>query len=333
MVTLISALDWGLGHTTRTMPIIKKLLDIGDEVVVGGSKRQISIYRELFPNLEYVIMPSFSPTYGNKPGLIRNLLAQLPYFLFTIAREHFQLSRLIKTHKIEQVISDNRYGLFHKTIKSVFVGHQLNLQMPHTPGIIRRVINQLHKSIINQFDECWIPDFSTQNSLSGELSIIPAGLTSKVERIGILSRLSLVEEDKKMEAPTLLVLISGPEKQRTIFENYMLEALAKSEVSDYLLIRGLPGEEKSTLTKSMNHCMAPYLKALLKHSKYIICRAGYTSIMDLVSLNRTACLVPTPGQTEQEYLADYLSKSGKFSSCTQDNLDVGLIIQELQKLS
>lgn len=330
MPVFISALDWGLGHATRIIPIINGFIDKHEEVILGASEKQEILYREFFPEVLIVRSKSFSPVYPKGKNLLLKIAFQVPSFLISIFREHRQLKKMIQDYGISKVISDNQYGLYNKKIHSIFIGHQINIKLPRKIRIIEGLVNRLNTYFINRFNECWIPDEMGEKSLAGDLSAPKRELKNPPKYIGILSRFSIVDEEKPDSIPELLILISGPEKQRTLFENNVLHALSRTRTPmSYLIIRGLPDENMEPIPNALNHCSSGKLKGLILGAKYIICRSGYSTLMDLVYLKRNAVLVPTPGQTEQEYLADYLNEKEMFPVVSQGQINIQQIISGL----
>lgn len=329
MVVFVSALDWGLGHATRILPIIHKYHSANNKVIIGASARQAVIYQEFFPDIEILSFNSFSPKYAARKDQLWQAFLSIPKFAFSILIEHHQLKKIVKEYKVDLVISDNRYGLFSSKARSIFVGHQITIKLPASISWLKGIVNLINLGLINRFDECWIPDVEGPESLSGDLSRASQKLKIPIKYMGIQSRFSLVKATQLEEVPDLLVLISGPEKQRTVFEDLMIQALQKRDESlRYLIVRGLPENKGNMLPNSINHGNSETLKALIQQSKYIICRSGYSTLMDLKYLQRSALLVPTPGQTEQEYLADLHSKNGSFKMIRQE----GISISSLRRL-
>jgi hypothetical protein len=332
MRTFIASLDWGLGHTTRILPIIQQCLDNDDEVILGATPTQRVIYEEFFPEITILHFSSSSPHYSKNSSQVFSLLRFIPSFITSIFKEHFLLKKIIKKYQVEKVISDNRYGLFNKGIHSVFITHQINIQLPAGLKGLKHVVNYFNRTAINRFSECWIPDSTPSKGTGycGNLSIHTEEVNVPIKYIGILSRFSLVIEERVEEVPELLVLISGPEKQRTIFETRVISAIENyPQPIRYMLIRGLPTSTE-TIPNALNHCKSSLLKTLIKQSKYILCRSGYSTIMDLAYLQRKATLVPTPGQTEQEYLARYLAENKNFQVMEQNSLDLNKVFQSGQ---
>lgn len=330
MKILIGALDWGLGHTTRIIPIIDHLLKEGHTIILGAGKNQINIYKEHFPDLILEKLPNANPIYFGKKTQFLSVLIFIPKFLFSIWSEKQYVKKLIKKHNIEKIISDNRYGLYNSNTINIIITHQLSLIPPKPATFLSGFINRKIADLINHFDECHIPDHEGQLSLSGKLSIPSVPLKCLTKHIGPLSRLTLINTSSKEEYPELLILISGPENQRTWFEKNIRKALKKNpKPLSYHIVRGLPYEPKNKIPNSSNHLEASDLKAYINHAKYIICRSGYSTIMDLVLLKKTAMLIPTPGQTEQIYLASYLEKKQWFLKTSQDKINILEIVQRL----
>jgi predicted glycosyltransferase len=326
---LIAPLDWGLGHATRCIPIIREFIRQGARVVIAASGSQKALLKFEFPQLEFLEIPGYGITYKQGILLKWGLVLKIPTILRMIRRENRWMAEILHSWRFDAVISDNRYGLFNKNIYSVFITHQLGIQSGFGEGgavgswrlavgswLERRLLRWNYR-FIERFSACWVPDQRNDFSLAGKLSHpkkLPAILT---EYIGILSRFHF-EAGKKREN-TLLVLISGPEPQRTIFEKLLLEQLAGCTMKT-VLVRGLPDSQETIHAgehvRICNHLPSEEMNTLLNESAYIIARSGYSTIMDLVKLRKAAILVPTPGQPEQEYLARYLHEK-KWMYCVQ----------------
>jgi hypothetical protein len=230
----------------------------------------------------------------------------------------------MKIHHFNAIISDNRYGLYHPGVKSIFITHQLAIRTGAGRGA-DFILKQIHDHFIKQFTACWIPDVFSLPNLSGKLGH-PAHLPSNSSYLGPISRMIPMETAGKLD---LLVILSGPEPQRTLLENILMVQLQKFS-GTYLLVRGLPGEEPT-----QNPQILPYLDALalnrkLAEASLVICRSGYSGIMDLVKLKKKAILIPTPGQTEQEYLAIYLEKHYMFLRAEQKGFN---LLESIQRAS
>lgn len=308
---LIAPLEWGLGHTTRCIPIIFKLLEQNCEVTIAASGESKQLLMKEFPELYFIELKGYGIKYSRKNvGLPIKLFYQLPKIIFRIYFEHICLKKIIKHYSIDTIISDNRLGLFHKTVPCIYITHQLKIKTGNRAT--DWIVQKFHYWFINKYSECWVPDSQGDINLAGELSH-PSRLPKvPVKYLGALSRFEKNGFEIKYD---LIIIISGPEPQRTIFEKIILK-----EIENYhgrgLLIRGLPSTTSlipfSSSFEMVNHLTSTELNRVIQQSKMIISRCGYTTIMDLVKLQQKAVLVPTPGQTEQEYLADYLMKQKIF---------------------
>ena len=265
---------------------------------------------------------------------------QSPFLLYGIFREHKRLKKIVRDYRIDAVISDNRFGTWSKKAYSVYLTHQLQIKAPERMKWAEPWLYKAHQWFISHYDECWVPDIPGRNNLSGDLGH-QYPLPGNGHYIGFLSRFDngniLPEPDDGYKGPELLIMLSGPEPQRTIFEDIILKELAAHPQQNVVILRGLPGapDQSSPLpgTVSYNHLPDKEISRLISHAGVIICRPGYSTIMDLVALGRNAILVPTPGQTEQEYLAGHLSADGLFISLEQETFSLNTAIKAGKKLS
>lgn len=311
---LISPLDWGLGHATRVTPIINYLLECGMRVILAADGRAYHYFRKEFPDLTLYRLPGIRVSYSKIWPFAVTMFFQLPQILLGIHGEKRKLKRLLKKEPVDLIISDNRYGLNCKNVPSVFISHQVNVLMPQQIRFFERVVQKIISWPAHKFTHYWIPDMAEEPNLSGILSHPPSKKGS--EYIGALSRLEPVETQKKLD---FLIMLSGPEPQRSIFEQKILSnpVLKKYTVA---MVRGLPEDTglpgNAQGIKVLNHANAFELSSLICSAKFVICRSGYSTLMDLYHLRTPAVLVPTPGQTEQEYLARHLN-NGSFKSINQ----------------
>lgn len=258
----------------------------------------------------------FELTYSKTKLFTRiKLLLQLPQMLLQVYREHRLLAELVEQYKIDLVIADNRYGFYHQTVPSVFITHQLNIQLPFAAW----PVNVINHYLIKKFDCCWVPDFEPEiQKLAGRLSQNKSHL-KHVRYIGPLSRVEAIEVGVEKNAP-VLYLLSGIEPQRSQLEKIIID-FHQQNPHEAILVRGTNDLKNAPLSSVglsiYNLCDAEQLQKLVKMSKYIVCRSGYSSIMDLVKWKKNAVLIPTPGQFEQEYLAAYLCKKKFFYSISQ----------------
>ncbi|HTI12479.1 MAG TPA: glycosyltransferase [Puia sp.] len=328
---LLAPLDWGLGHATRCIPIIKELLNQKCEVWVAASGDQKALLEEEFPFLSFVELPGYNIKYGkNRAFTLLKIVGSIPKILIRIKREKDWMRQFLAAEKPDAVISDNRYGLYAPGLCSVFITHQLRIRTP-LGSFADTLLQKVHYRAIRRFSSCWIPDLEGPDALAGGLSH-PRQLPSIPTRyIGLLSRLerSSPAGPGVSSSCDLLVLLSGPEPQRTLFEKKVLDQLSSYSGST-ILVRGLPGSRTSPGLSGeggtaipagaegrqggrltvYHHLPAGALNVVMEGAGIVLCRAGYSTIMDLLKLGKKAILVPTPGQTEQEYLGSYLSGKG-----------------------
>jgi len=313
---LVTPLDWGLGHATRCIPIIQELQLNGWEVVIASSGDALTLLKGEFPQLIFFELPSYRATYSLRLPLMVKVFFQLPKFLMVIKKEHFELERIVDEQQINLVISDNRFGCWTKKVHTIFITHQVNIQMPFTLKWIQGIVNYFNHQLIRKFNQCWVPDFP-ENRLTEKLSE-PGKLPVKF--IGMLSRFRKTSTVELFDYD-YLALVSGPEPQRTIFEQKVRLCFSKLK-GRKILVRGLPGIGDEILRLSdwdeVCHFKGEKLQQVIEQSKLVICRSGYSSIMDLAVLGKKALFVPTPGQTEQEYLSEQLMDKGIAYSVSQD---------------
>ncbi len=322
---LVCPLDWGLGHATRCIPIIRQLIETGARVILASDGPQLHLLRSVFPKLEHIVLPGYNIKFSRIIPLTLRMVLDAPRLLLKIKKERKVLHQLIKKHNIDIVISDNRYGLWNRDIYSVIITHQLNIIPPAWLRPFEQLLHRRTHQFIEKFNECWIPDADGEVNLSGKLSH-GSDLPKNVRFIGLLSRFD--RESLEAESNSnykVVAIISGPEPRRSLFEEALLAQLPLDNLS-CLLIRGLPGNtsirKKSELLDVADHLDAEQLEPILHSKPLVICRAGYSTLMDIAITGNKAILVPTPGQTEQEYLAKKLSEEGIFYATTQDKLNL-----------
>jgi len=311
---LISPLDWGLGHATRCIPIIQMLIQKNCNVLVACDAKIKALLFNEFPQIGFVDLKGYNIRYSkNSWTLPLHIGKQIPKILSTIQYENERLKEIVKEHDVHGVISDNRYGFYHKTIPSAFITHQLRIKTLFG-NFFDNYLQKFNYHFINKFSCCWVPDNATKQNLAGQLSHSIKKPTIPLKYIGVLSRFKRVE---KTQEKHLLILLSGPEPQRTVFESLLIKQLIGYKGS-VVLIRGLPlKSEQIELPANIivyNHLIGERLNLIANEASIIISRCGYSTVMDLAVLKKKSILVPTPGQTEQEYLAKHLMKMN-FALC------------------
>ena len=335
---LIAPLDWGLGHATRCIPIINELIQQGTRVIVAANPTQKTLLKSEFPQIEFIESQGYNIRYKGGVLLKWGLLFRLPFMLRQIKKENRWLEEILLHRPIDAIISDNRYGLYNKLCPGIFITHQLQIQSGiGAPSVFGRWADskllKWNYAFIEKFSACWIPDVEGDWSIGGLLSH-PSKLPSiPVKYIGTLSRFYISE--KKHQKNPLLILISGPEPQRTEFENILFSQLSNLTLNT-VVVRGLPGSDLSVPfirdgIQIWNHLPTNALNELLNNSEYIVARSGYSTIMDLLTVKKNAILVPTPGQTEQEYLGQYLHEKKWMYSVAQKNFNLQTAMNDFKK--
>ncbi len=323
---LVAPLDWGLGHATRCIPVIRQLQQAGAEVWLAGEGAQKMLLRNEFPELPFLDLPGYRIKYSKSGSLLPlSMLFQLPRLLRQIRREHSWLLEMVAKHDFQGIISDNRFGLHHPSVPSVFITHQLAIQAPALAGLIR----SRNYHYIRQFTACWVPDWPTAPSLAGRLSHPGKKPPVPLHYVGTLSRFSAAPVQE--QPGHVLVLLSGPEPQRTVFENKLIGELAHYPATA-TVVRGLPGQATIIPSTGMlqfhNHLPANALADEIARASLVICRSGYSTLMDMSVFGKKMVLVPTPGQTEQVYLAGYWQQQGWAPAITQREFSLRLALEK-----
>lgn len=333
---LFAPLDWGLGHATRSIPLIQHLLDRGCSVYLAGDGPVASVLQEAFPDLPLLPLPGYQVRYAKEGKYFGwTMLQQLPRLIRVMRTEKRWLREQMERHAFDAVISDNRPGLHHTQIPCVYITHQLTVLAGSRWNTFWAT--RWHRQIIRKFDACWVPDEPQAPGLAGLLSH-PVDLPKDIQPqyLGVTSRLEPTDSVQR-ESNHLLVLLSGPEPQRSLLEQKVLEQL-KEWKGTALIVRGLPATDQRNPPLELPdrermrvevHLPPRELALEMQRAGWVWCRSGYTSVMDLVRLHTPAVLVPTPGQSEQLYLAKHLSEAGYFPFQLQEELNIHHAIKQL----
>jgi UDP:flavonoid glycosyltransferase YjiC (YdhE family) len=324
---LVCPLDWGLGHAARCVPLIRQLQAQQNYIVAGCTGWQRSFLESELSNVAYTELFGYNVTYSKYTPLALKMLWQFPRLSYIARKEHNWLEEFVTENKIDVVISDNRYGLYTDKAESVFITHQLRIPSP----LLNETVNKLNWSFIRKFGHCWVPDFAKEeSSLAGMLS---HGETPvRATYIGPLSRFARPAIVPPAEIDVLL-LLSGVEPQRSLLEEKLCEALQDCALN-ICLVRGtsapMPRPAPAHF-KVIDVCPAAELQERLLRSRSIICRAGYSTLMDLHALGLKAILVPTPGQAEQEYLSDLWERKHGCKVMPQKTVSRSTILAALEE--
>ena len=329
---LVAPLDWGLGHATRCIPIIAALLEAGHQVWLAGEGAQEQLLRARFPALPFLPLQGYRVRYGRTAaGTLQRLIFQLPRIKKRIRAEQQWLAHMQAQHQWDLIISDNRYGLHHPSVKCVLITHQLWIIHPWG----RRASQWLQRwnyRQLEKFSECWVPDLPEAPGLGGLLSHPTRMPAIPVRYIGPLSRLA--PADAPVIPGHLFISLSGPEPQRTILENKLIHQIAHYPGSA-CLVRGLPGSRNlipsTGSLQFYNHLPDDQYAAEMAKAEWVICRSGYSTLMDLQVLEKKAILIPTPGQTEQQYLAGLQEEQKKGCCIQQDEFELNAAIRRVKE--
>lgn len=300
---LIAPLHWGLGHATRCIPVIEKEIEWGNTVFISANGAQKALLQRRFPSTTFIDIPFIEITYPADGNMVRHFLKKGLPLILAVIKEHFVLRKVVQHYKLTKVISDSRFGLWNKHVFSVFISHQIEIQSP----VFQWLINRINRWVMQRFDEVWIPDFETFPGLAGILSHAKK-MPRNIRYIGPLSRFSkynhIARASQELDA---LAIISGPEPQRTIYEAQITRHLSESGLKS-IILKGLPQQSDTVELDHLvikNHMEDEGFAQAIIEASTIYARSGYTTIMDLHALGalNKAVFSPTPGQTEQEYLA------------------------------
>lgn len=320
---LVAPLNWGLGHAARCIPVINALVENGFTPILASDGASLELLKKEFPNLTHLVLPSYGIEYSKKAENFKwKLLKNSPKTFLAIAKEKKMVKKWIAEYAITGIISDNRLGVCSKKIPSVFITHQLRVMSGNTTWFS----SSIHRYFIKKFTECWIPDVQKKPNLSGKLGHVKH-LNLNIKYIGILSRMKFISLPIRYD---YLLLLSGPEPQRTMLQDLLLSLFYNTKKS-VVMVKGII-EKEQTIEQNgnitlYNFMTASELEKTLNESEKIISRSGYTTIMDLVALKKKAFFIPTPGQFEQEYLAKRLKHQGYIPSCKQEHFTLELLHQ------
>ncbi|WP_309640919.1 glycosyltransferase [Flavobacterium sp.] len=320
---LVAPLNWGLGHATRCIPIIKALEENNFTPIIASDGDALTMLRKEFPHLKSLELPSYEIEYAKDGADFKwKMLKNMPKMMDAIREEKKTVKQWVKEYNLVGIISDNRLGVFSKKVHAVFITHQLNVLTGNTTWIT----SKLHQHIIKKFDECWVPDYEDTPNLTGKLGHLKTPI-DHIKYIGPLSRLEKKEVPIKYD---LMVILSGPEPQRSILEHRLRDMIDDFE-GNVVFICGKMALQQSKIeidhVTFYNFMTTSQLEQTFNESKMVLCRSGYTTVMDLAKLEKKAFFIPTPGQYEQEYLAKRLKKNGLFPYSKQEDFSFDKLLE------
>lgn len=315
--------SWGLGHATRSLPLITSLLDTNASLTIVSTGRALAVLRgELQDRCEFLDWPDVPHTVGRTAwGFYLKTAAAIPRYLAVVRREQQWTAQLLRARHFDRIVSDNRYGIQHPDVPSFHVVHGLRFIAPGRVHLIERRLETVNYRWLGHLRQVIVPD-TQEDQLSGDLAhsleVFPQRV---ITYAGILSRLRRRAVSEDLD---LFVTLSGPEPQRSMLERLILQQLP-SVRGRIVVTLGKPDAAAHTRVGSAD--VYGYLdrsgqEEMMNRARLVLCRSGYSTIMDLAELQRRAVLIPTPGQTEQMYLARYHQARGTAFAVDQRRLDL-----------
>lgn len=329
---IFGILNWGLGHASRSIPIIKYLQSQDYNVIVCTDGHVIDFLRKEIPDFNYEILPAYNMHYRYH-SMALNMLLQSPKLYLTYLKEKRVFRKLEEKYKPVFCISDNRYGCIAKNAPSFFISHQWNIlgssQKKHP------LASRLNQYFIRKYKALLIPDDPVLN-ITGKLT---RDLDHTHYDLGMISRFSIEENKEEKKTIQCLAILSGPEPKRTQLEVKLCGYFEKNPNAQFALTRGTEKKPSHAIPSNVivyNIADKKKILELINQSEVLLCRSGYSSIMDYLMLDlKRIIFIPTPGQTEQEYLAERLRvfhgyECLKESECTINNLE--RVIDQVREL-
>lgn len=318
-----AVLNMGLGHATRSLPLIKEFINRKWQILIGSNGRSLEFLKKELPSVNFVETPDYGISYSQGNFLLLKLTLQIPKLLKKIKEEKEVCNQIVKDYVPDLIVSDHCYGMYHSQIPSYFISHQIYFALPDSLQLFSPIASKFNLSFHQQCSKVIIPDLveGDQGLLSGKLSRLPER-KEKYIFSGILSSINKTSADNKFD---FLFSISGPEPQRTIFEKIILKQIEKIP-GKKIVVLGKSEENKPIIErddlKVYTHLPRVEMEKLFNQADFIITRPGYSTVMELVELGKKALFIPTPGQTEQEYLARRMKEKGWFYFVDQNKIDL-----------
>ena len=322
----MAVLNWGLGHASRCIPLIKALQTNNYNVIIASDGDALLFLKHVFPNLVFETLPAYKISYKKGWFGLKGTLLKSSLYNYNIYKKEQLLTRqLIQKHQIKGLISDNRFGVFSHEVPSVYITHQIRV----FSGWASFFTSTIHQKIINKYDVCWVPDYESRYNLSGALSH-HIKLKTPIKYIDPLSQF-MVSENGTKHTIDYLIIISGIEPERSKLEERLIKLFKNSTYKTTLVQGKIATKQRQKTIGNLtiyNYILTEKLQQLISSSKTVICRSGYSSIMDMAKFQKKVFLIPTSGQNEQEYLAKHLQKQNIAPFAKQKSFT----LQDLEKL-
>jgi spore coat polysaccharide biosynthesis predicted glycosyltransferase SpsG len=283
---IFSPLNWGMGHVSRSLPLLEQLLNQHNSITVFCSAAQQKIYELYFSNLRFIHHDPYAFSFGKKGFNTLGFIKQLPSLIKQHQTELKRIAEYIALYPTDYIISDQRYGFRSASVCSIFITHQCSLALPWYLGLGQFI----NRSLIQRFNMTWIMDDEHQR-FAGKLSV---KFASNQHYIGVKSRFHLASSVKKEEKKLHILVVNGP----TEFHPLLLKAF-EPELSRIDLIIGARPDLSNNIP-----CIYSWNEAdeVLNQAATIYSFCGYSTLMDVVALGCEWKSIPTPGQWEQGYL-------------------------------
>jgi len=292
MNVLISPLNWGMGHVSRSIALITELVQQKNQVYFAGDEDQIRMVRSYHPDIKIIHHLGYPFRFGAKGNFGLDLAFSYPALNKRLKEERKEVEKYVSENKIDLVISDHRYGFLSEKVPSVLLTHQVNLPVKWHEQWVQKI----HHNLLAKFNRIWVPDYE-DSRLSGDLSKNPGSFD--LEFIGPLSRFKDIDKDRIRDLE-VVIMISGPD---VYGEKFLKKQMKNAELRDAIYLvspflkEKFEGESNVIATSDWTQSDQLILK-----TKKLIAPSGYSTIMDLEFLNIASDLTPTVGQREQEYL-------------------------------
>ena len=323
MKVIYAVCSWGLGHATRSLPVIRKLIKENNELTIISHGRSLELLKkELGENLQYFEIEDYPMLLSetSRQFMVKSVV-YWPSFVRGLIKGFRKLKKILEKKKFDLIISDARYDMYSRNIPSFFISHQMRIMNPLRFKRFEKGSENFNLFFFKRFHGVIVPDYKN-NDLSGDLSHNLVKIDeNKLHYVGVLSDFKKKKIKKDID---YLISISGPEPQRTILEEKLLPQVKNLDGN---IVITLGKTEKKAIINQHNIKTCSFLpkdkrEDLLNRANLVVSRSGYSTIMDLGVVGCKALMTPTPGQIEQVYLANYHNSKGTFYSVNQDKIDL-----------
>jgi hypothetical protein len=324
---LFAVHDWGLGHATRSLVLIRALVARGDHVtVLMAESPGLQLLRaELGDACEYHCYGDLPKPFSRYPALfyLRMSLAT-PKVWLRFELEQRLTEKLVRERRIDAVVSDSRLGVWSREVPSYCLFHSLRQIIPGRPAALERLVERAQRHLLRGYRAILVPDVDGDDALAGDLAH-DLDLDWGFGRVVYLGPVSELGSEAAAEDIDYFFSLSGVEPHLTMLAERVLAALPLLPGRSVVTL-GRPdaaGESREIGTAIVHGYLDRRAQgAMLARARVIVGRSGYTTLMELAGLGKRALFIPTPGQSEQEYLARLHRERGHVFSTTQSALDI-----------